>query len=135
MNHVTQLSDSGDCGVACLAIFCHVPYKRVMESVPSDVIPHGLWLPEVLHAVEKITTKVPSLTYYNDQKIQQLSRYEFPQEMAIYGVLRLEANSAFHYVCCDGSYLYDPMLPDKITLDHAKLDYHSGWAIIARISF
>lgn len=133
LEHITQKADSGDCAVPCIALYCNVPYERVMQSVPPDVYEHGLWLAEVLHTIEKISNVTPSMSYYNDKSIRQLSRYEFPKQAAIYGCLRIEAGNTFHYVFSDGEYLHDPLLPDAISLSSAKTDYHSGWLIVAKI--
>lgn len=132
MNHIPQTVPYGDCIVSAIAMFCGVSYERVMQSVPPDVIPHGMWYAEVLHAIEKIENAAPSLTSYLNQQVKQLSQFEFPPCRAIYGVIRIESG-AFHYVFSDGEYLYDPLLPDKITLEQAKLDYHSGWLVVGII--
>ncbi len=134
MQHVTQKADTGDCGVAAIAMLCGVSCDRVMESVPPDVIPHGLWIPELQHAIEKITGKATTITFHNENTIQQLSRYELKKEPAILAVFRLEAGNAFHYVATDGEYFYDPLLPTKIELLQARTDYHSGWAVLAKIT-
>jgi hypothetical protein len=134
LKHITQKSDKGDCIVSCIAMYCGVDYDRVMKSVPPDVIPHGLWIQEAMHSIEKISGKVPALSYYNDIMIQQISRFEFPKKPAIYGCLRIEAGNVFHYVVSDGEYFYDPMLPDSIPLSAAKLDYHSGWLVTSMIT-
>lgn len=131
--HIPQTAPEGDCTVSCLALYCNVSYERVMQSVPADVIPHGLWIAEMLHAIEKIDNSVPAVVSYNGKRIIQLSQFQFPKNRVILGVLRTEAGGAFHYVFSDGQYFYDPMLPDSITIEQAKLDYHSGWAIVSVI--
>lgn len=133
LQHIPQKADDGDCIVTCIALYCGVDYDRVMESVPPDVIPHGMWLVEVLHTIEKITVKVPSITSYSNNMIQQVSRFEFPKKPAIYGCWRIEAN-IWHYVYSDGERFYDPLLPDSIPLSAAKTDYHSGWLVMSMIT-
>jgi hypothetical protein len=133
MKHVVQRSPDGDCIVSALAMYCGVSVERVMQSVPPDVVPHGMWIPEVLHAIEKIDNTVPASTYYNGKRAIQLSQFQFPKQRIILGVLRLEAGNVWHYIFSDGEYFYDPLLPDRISLEQAKTDYHSGWSIMVTI--
>lgn len=128
MKHIAQNFDSGDCGVACIAMVTATPYDRVMLSVPPDVADYGLWIPEVLHCLKKITGTEWTLKLFTTD-FPQLSRFEFPLEPAIVGVLRIEHGNVFHYVASDGEYLYDPLLPDRILITDAQLDYHSGWLV------
>jgi hypothetical protein len=132
MKHIPQKAPDGDCGVCCAALFLNQSYEEIMQSVPPDVIPHGLWIPELCHTIKKrADIDVAVVTYNKD--LFQISQFDFPKEPVILGVLRLEAGNVFHYVFSDGVYLYDPMLPDKITLNQAKTDYHSGWLVVSMI--
>jgi hypothetical protein len=133
LEHIPQKADEGDCIVTCIALYCNVDYDRVMQSVPSDVIPYGMWVPSVLEAIEKISNKVPSVTTYNGRMIQQISRFDFLKKPAIYGCWRIEAG-VWHYVFSDGERFYDPLLPDSIPLSAAKTDYHSGWLVMSMIT-
>ena len=133
MIHISQRARDGDCGVCCIGMVIGQTYEEVMQSTAPDVIPHGLWIPEVCHIIKKRTGKDVAVTTYN-KDLPQLSQYDFGSEKAIYGVLRLEAANVFHYVASDGEYFHDSLLPDRIPLKQAKTDYHSGWAIVCKIS-
>lgn len=133
MNHIPQKFPDGDCIVCCIAMALNVTYERVMQSVAPDVVPHGMWYGEVLHTIKKITGDDWAITQYTSP--MQLSQYKFPSHACIYGVVRTEAADAYHYIVSDGEYLYDPLLPEKILLFDAKLDYHSGWQIVAKFDW
>lgn len=132
MEHIPQKFKEGDCGIATIALATNVTYERVLESVAPDACQHGIWVAELLHSLKKITGEEWSTKYYSTT-FPQLSQYEFPKCPAVYGVIRLEAGNKWHYVFSDGEYFYDPLLPDKITIEQAKLDYHSGWCIMVEI--
>jgi hypothetical protein len=133
MLHISQLARDGDCGVCAIGMVIDQSYEEVMKSTPPDVVPHGLWIPEVCHIIKKRTGKDVAVVTYN-KDLPQLSQYDFGSDRAIYGVLRIEAGNVFHYVVSDGEYFHDPMLPQRISVLNAKTDYHSGWAIVCKIS-
>jgi hypothetical protein len=122
----------GDCTVAVLAMFLEQSYEEIMQSVPPDVIPYGLWVPEMCHVIKKRSGIDAAVVMYNGD-FKQVSQFEFPKEPAIYGVMRIEAGNVWHYIYCDGENFHDPMLPEAITLEQAKTDYHSGWLVACMI--
>lgn len=132
MIHIPQKFDEGDCIVSCLAMFLSESYEDVMQSIPPDVVPHGLWIYEVLHVIKKRSDVNASLVSYTPP-LPQLSRYDIPKEPCILGMMRIEHDYAFHYVYSDGIYFHDPLLPNKITVEQAKTDYHSGWLVYCLI--
>ena len=132
MKHIPQRYDTGDCGVASLAMFLDQSYEDIMQSVPPDVVPYGLWIYEKLHVIKK-RANIDALWVSYTAPLIQLSRYEIPKEPWILGIMRIEHDYAFHYVYSDGVYFHDPLLPNKITVEQAKTDYHSGWLIYCLI--
>jgi hypothetical protein len=131
MNHIQQKVADGDCGVAAIAILTGKTYDNVMYYVPPCVYEFGLWIVYIPYALMAITGEAWGIKYYAAPLVKQLSMFDFPKEPTMYGIYR--PDGVFHYIVSDGEYLYDPLLPNRITLEQARLDYHSGWTIYAEI--
>lgn len=131
MNHIKQKAVYGDCGVAAIAMVTNVNYERVIQSVPPDVIPFGLWHAEVLHALKKITNKTWSLKEFVTT-YPLVKDYEFPMQNCIYGVTIPEMGNTFHYIACDGKIFYDPSMNLPLLLaDVKKYTNIKNWPILA----
>lgn len=135
--HIQQKLPAGDCGIACIGMITGTTYERVMESVAPDSQRYGLWYAEVLHALLKITCKRWYLieqatdTIINHQPT--IKDFGFQKEPTMYGILRPDAGFVFHYVASDGVSFSDPLLPNAISLEEAKTDYHASWIIVGII--
>lgn len=128
---VPQKAETGDCGASCIAMVCDVTYERVMESVPPDIIPHGLWYAEVFHALKKVSGRDWSIKEFTTTPVR-LQDLNFPDEPVILAVTKPEAGYVFHYVAADGFLFYDPYQLEPITVSEAK-EVHGKWNVLALI--